>query len=550
MVVMYILGINCGLNRSFFHDSSACLLKDGKIVAFVEQERFDRVKHSHRFPKEAIEYCLRTAGIGMGDVDEVAMDSVPRDFLKSSFSRINKSFFTVDNMYGRALNFGIYAQNFRFLRAMKKIFPKKELWQIPHHLSHAASTYYVSGFKKANILTVDGRGENESTVFYFGDDGKIEKKWGRNYFDNHSFGVCYGIATQIIKMGKFGEGKTMGLAPYGKPTIDFSDTINYNGSSKKALADFSRVRTKFSKFARTGEEIKDIHKNLAASLQESLENTLVKITQEITDQTGNNNLCLAGGVALNCKANGTLIAQDFVKNIYVQPAAGDDGGALGSALQVYASLGYKPKFKMEHAYWGPEFSNDEIKSELKQSGFSYEYHDDISGTAAELIGKHEIVGWFQGRMEVGPRALGNRSILSNPTTKKMTDKVNDVKRRERWRPLAPSILEEAMGEYFENPYPSPFMILSFQVKDNKIKEVPAIVHVDGSTRPQSVTKRTNRRYYDLIKNFEKISSTPIVMNTSFNDRGEPIVCTPKEALNTFKKSQLKYLAIGNFLVKK
>jgi len=548
--MVYVLGVNPGFFKSF-HDSSACLIKDGRIVAFAEQERFDRIKHSNRFPKDAIRFCLRQAGIYPEDVDFISIGWNSKEFISSTFSSIGIHMLNLDNFYNRMLNYFLYHSNQNVIKILKHMFGKKDIFEIPHHLAHAASTFHVSGFKKSNILTIDGRGEFDSTVFFTGENNEIKKQWHKNFFDNHSFGLIYSLATKNLGLGKFGEGKTMGLAPWGKPTIDFSDVMRCDGSYHSVLADYSKVRFIFSAFHRKkNEKLQKKHKDLAASLQNALENTVLGLVEDIYKTTGNRTLCLAGGVALNCKMNGLIIQQDFVDDIYIQPAASDSGCALGAAMETYIILGYKSRFKMEHAYWGPEFSNEQIEEELKKNDFEYEYHDDIAGIVAELLAKNKIVGWFQGRMEVGPRALGNRSILANPTVEEMKDMVNDVKRREHWRPLAPSMLEESIEEYLENPYPSPFMILAFPVKEEKIREVPAIVHVDGSTRPQTVNKKTNSLYYELIKKFEELSSVPIVLNTSFNDRGDPIVCTPQEALETLSKTTLNYLAIGNFLVKK
>jgi carbamoyltransferase len=547
--MVYILGINPGL-MSTSHDSAACLLKDGKIIAFVEQERFDRIKHSSKFPIDAINYCLCKAGISQEDVDHVSLAWNTRELLESSFSSFGFHIFNFDNMVNRILSYMIARANMKASEVLNRLF-LNDITEVNHHLAHAASSYYTSGFKKANILTLDGRGEKESLAVFEGKNGDITRIDQKNFFNNFSLGLCYSLTTKILGLGRFGEGKTMGLAPWGDPKINISNIISYNGSFKDMKADFSKVRFGLSKFSRKKyEKIEEKHKNLAASLQKSLEDSVLNLVDEIYEQNGIPNMCLAGGVALNCKMNGLVLQQENIKDIFIQPAASDSGGALGSALHVYKSLGYKPKFKMEHVYWGPEFTNEEIERELKTSGLSYDYYDDISGIVAELLGKNEIVGWFQGRMEVGPRALGNRSILGNPTTKEMADKVNDVKNREHWRPLCPSILEKSAKEYLEDYYPSPFMILTFQVKKEKIKEAPAIVHVDGSTRPQTVSKKTNPRYHELIRKFEEISSVPIVLNTSFNDRGEPIVCNPRDAINTLKKSQLKQIAIGNYLVTK
>ncbi|MCK4240109.1 MAG: carbamoyl transferase, partial [Candidatus Atribacteria bacterium] len=268
------------------------------------------------------------------------------------------------------------------------------------------------------------------------------------------------------------------------------------------------------------------------------------------DETGIRRFCLAGGSALNCVGNGKLLEQDFVDEIFIQPAASDDGTAIGAAYLLYTAE-HKSRFKMEHAYWGPEYSNEEVEEVLKKFDFKFDYYDDIEGIVAELLNRGEIVGRFQGRMEIGPRALGNRSILANPTIPEMADEVNiKVKHREPWRPFAPSMLEESAKEYLKNSYPSPFMILSSKVIEEKQKEIPAVVHVDGTTRAQTVTKKINQRYYRLISEFEKVSGVPVILNTSLNDRGEPIVCSPFDAINTFKKTGLTYLAIENYMVRK
>lgn len=548
--MVYILGINPG-SFHYNHDSSACLIKDGEIIAFASEERFDRIKHSFNFPTNAITFCLNYAGISEDNVDYLAMNWVPKGLISSTFSSIGFHMFNLHNAFNRYVNLPSFISIVQAVNKLKKRFPGKKIFKIPHHLAHAASAFRVSGFKKSNILAIDGRGEKDAMSFFVGNDNIIEKQWSKNFFDNFSIGLCYTLATNILGLGRNGEGKTMGLAPYGKPILDFSDIIDYNGSVKSSIANYSKLWSRFIKFRRNPkDELTELHKNLAATLQKTLEDLIAKTVEEINNSSDIRTMCLGGGVALNCVTNGILLEKKLVKDIYVQPAASDDGGALGAALEAYALLGKESKTKMEHAYWGPEFSNEEIEQELKKTNQKFEFYNDIAGEAAELIAKGKTIGWFQGRMEIGPRALGNRSILADPRDLDMWKKVNAVKGREVWRPLAPSMLEDAIDEYFENPYPSPFMILSFTVKEDKVKEIPAVVHVDNTTRPQTVTKKTNPLYYDLIKNFEETTSVPLILNTSFNEKSEPIVCTPTDAIKTFNKTNLDYLVIGNYVVSK
>ncbi|HLE07161.1 MAG TPA: carbamoyltransferase C-terminal domain-containing protein [archaeon] len=543
---MYVLGVNPGVYRTN-HDSSACLIRDGKIVAFVSQERFDRIKHSHAFPNDAINWCLKYAGIKDNEVDIVAMNWDPKLFISSTFSFPSYAF-NLHNTFNRFLNMKLYQTTASSFRILENRFGKK-VKPIRHHLAHAASSYYVSGLKKSLILTMDGRGESDATVGWIGSDGnKIERLFGYDFFKNHSFGLCYTRMTKILGLGRFSEGKTMGLAPWGKPTFDFSDIISFNNGN--ILADYSKI-ARFEKYSRNKDEpLQDVHKNLAASLQKALQETILKLVEKMRDDAGIKNICLAGGTSLNCTTNGLIATSGLFDSVYLQPAASDDGAAMGAAMHAYVQAGGRPSTIMNHAYFGPEFTNEEIEKAIKESGEKYEYHEDITGVVSELLHKDKIVGWFQGRMEVGPRALGNRTILGNPTVAANTDRVNEVKSREKWRPLAPSILHGHEEKYFENGKLSPFMIMAFVVKPEKRSEIPAVTHVDGTARPQSVLKETNPKYFELISKFQKLSGVPIVLNTSYNDKSEPIVCTPQDAIRTFKITKMGYTAIGNFLLKK
>lgn len=541
---MYILG----LSKST-HDHAAALLKDGNIVAAAEEERFNRVKHTNAYPKNAINFCLNQEGIKLKDVDYVAQG------------------FT-DDISFKIIDGSVYVETIaRSNQNSLEIIRDNNYFFIPHHLSHAASCFRLSGFKKSNILTIDGQGEKETTAFFTGDNNKIERQWDipiqslktNNIDDMVSVGYVYNCVTRLLfgpyvanknTICTFNEGKTMALASFGEPILDFSEILNilnhenYKLNPRAIMLKFGNLVRKLS------QPLSQQHKNLAASLQFALEKSVLNLLKEIYDTTGDKTFCISGGVALNCKMNGELIKQDFVKNIFIQPASNDAGTAIGAALEAYAYLGYKSKYKMEHVYLGPEYSNEEIENILKSSGLKYDFFDDISGITAELLSNGKIIGWFQGRMEFGPRALGNRSILADPTDMETKKKVNSIKGRELWRPFAPSVIEQKANHYFENLMPSSFMLLTFKVKDEKKHEIPAVVHVDGTTRPQTLKKNTNPLFYDLLVKFEKEVNVPLVLNTSFNSANEPIVCTPIDAVKTFLKTGLDYLAIGNFIVEK
>lgn len=530
--MVYILGIH--EVHPHHHYPTAVLIKDGKIVAIGEKERlvrikdvigFSKLKPDQRNEKDIIDFCLDYAGIGIEDVDYIA----------HSFSW-NMNVHDNPN------------KNYRFSRYLKNKPPIVQKignhFYIPHHLAHAASCFRASGFEDSNILCVDLLGERETYSCFYGKENKIDKVSEILRVKNSIGSVYDNVSNKILGLE---EGKTMALAAYGKPTFDFSNILNVSSSSNFSINP-KKVLDELSCLVRKGkEEIKSEHKNLAASLQQALEKSMINLAKEAYEHSKNDNFCLAGGVALNCSMNGRIARQEFIKNIFVTPMAHDGGSALGAALETYALLGYKCKFKMEHTYYGPEYSDEEIKRELDSQKIGYSYHSDIAGIAAELIAKGNIIGWFQGRMECGPRALGNRSILANPSDKQMSLEVNKRKGREIWRPFGPSIIEERASEWFENARKSPFMTIAFQVKKDRIKEIPAAVHIDGTSRPQTVNKGVNEKYYKLIKEFENLTSIPLILNTSFNHASEPIVCSPKDAINSFLKMKLDYLAIGNYV---
>jgi carbamoyltransferase len=431
---------------------------------------------------------------------------------------------------------------------------------VEHHLSHVGSSFLCSGFKKSNVLSIDCSGEVTSTLLGLATESKITKL--KEVYNPNTLGLLYAMFTQFLGFEPDnGEYKVMGLASYGKPGVNMDGLIkvNRNGTftikddiwgSVKHYSDY--IINRFGQPKQKGTKYGEREANLAYGIQNLLEKTVLDLIKYMKRETGEDKLCLSGGVALNCKMNGRILASDLVSDLFVPPSPGDGGCAIGSALYFYHNLGYKVKEKMEHAYYGPEFTNDQILEDLKLYGIKdYEYIDDISGECGEIVSKGGIVGWFQGKMEWGPRALGNRSIVADPRNSKIKDKINEsIKFREMFRPFCPSMLDKAKEEYLEKAKESPFMILAFQVPEEKRKEIEGVVHVDGSVRPQTVKKEINPRFYKLIESFEEHTSTPIVLNTSFNVRGDPIVCDPRDALRTFYTCGLTHLAIGNYLIKK
>lgn len=561
---MYILGISGWKKRG--HDASACLIKDGELLYFVEEERLIRRKHSYDvLPHNSIGFCLNEAGISVEDLDYLAISwDYPHHYkIRKMNWKLNKK---------KLLDMILPKSIFDYENGPKIKF-------INHHLSHAYSAFRCSGFKDSLILVIDGQGEELSTSMWYGNKNNIEfqKGWGIG----NSLGYFYESVSDFVGLEPSEPGKLMGLTAYGKPKYSgkfFKKTKNGYESSigkikPKYMDEENLTRKKWRGFLsknigkrntkeiefknRFGLNLKNSPnfstkiKNLAASAQVSIEDIILHLIKLGLKENDSKNLCLGGGVALNCLSNGRVLTSGLVDNIFIQPAANDAGGSLGAAMELCSSLGHKSKFKLNNVYYGPKFSNKEIKNTLDDFRLKYEYHKDISGVGSELLSKDKILGWFQGRMEFGPRALGNRSILANPSDPKMKDKINKkVKHREWFRPFAPSILEGKQEKYLENSSYSPFMLFTFKVRKGRQKEVPAITHVDGTTRPQTVRKKINPLYHELIKKFESQTSLPVVLNTSFNTRGEPIVCTPIDAIETFYSSGLDYLLIGNYLVKK
>lgn len=538
---MNILGLN-----TFFgymkdgpaHDPSAALIKDGRLVAAVEEERFAGIKHAHgMIPRGAINYCFKAGGISWGDIDVVAFGWNPLHGLKMFPHQLVQH----PDYYlhkPRSLFVGYYWLKLHLLmeRAFRRITGYRgEIKFIDHHLAHACSAYYCSPFRKAKILTLDGGGEGNAGLLASGEGNKITRI--EDITAQNSLGDLYNEFTLYLGFDHGEEGTTMALASCGKPSLELREFIKIGKDYFKSVGrlEWRRKLRLFDGYSR---------EDIAASLQKKLEEAELALLNRLNEKVSSENLCIAGGVGLNCISNGKLLQHPSVSDIFIQPASGDSGVSLGAALHV---LGKHIDF--EHAYWGPEYSREEIEAVLKES--KLEYEETSVDEVAKLLSEGYIIGWFQGRMEWGPRALGNRSILADPRNAEMKDRINFwVKHRESFRPFAASLLEEAKEEYLMDAHSSPFMILGFYVQEEKRKEIPAVVHVDGTVRPQTVTKRANPKYYELIKSFEEITSVPVVLNTSFNNKGQPMIRDPRTALGTFASTGLDYLAIGDFLVRK
>lgn len=570
----YILGIN-----AYHADASAVLLKDGQIVAAVEEERFTRVKHSAGFPVLAVQYCLQRAGIEIGDVAHIGLSQVPSAHL------INKITFVLHN---RLL---FSHQGLDRLRSAEKICDVKtvlaesmnvressltmQFHNLEHHIAHMASAFLVSPFKQAAVISVDGFGDFCSTMLGQAEDVNIEEI-GSVMFP-HSLGLFYTAVSQYLGFDRYGdEGKVMGLAPYGEPAyldkmMDIakpSDTAAFELNLDYFTLDASGIEMSWDqgtphiaqvysgKFGEAfgpsrgyDEEITDHHRNIAASLQKCLEFHLFRILNDLHKRTGSPNLCMAGGVAYNSVANGLIKKNTPFRNLFVQPAAGDSGTALGVAFYIWNTLlGNQRNYVMRDSYLGPEYSEEDLEQALRSVGADYRRYDDIEERAAELLASGKIVGWFQDRMEFGPRALGNRSILADPRKEEIKDVLNlRIKHRESFRPFAPSVLQEYVEEYFEDSFESPFMLMVFKVRPEQRHNIPAIKHVDHTGRIQSVSKAANPKFWKLINSFRRQTGIPLLLNTSFNEN-EPIVCSPQDALQCFTTTQMDALVLGNFLL--
>ena len=590
-----ILGIS-----AFYHDSAATILIDGKIIAAAQEERFTRIKHDSNYPFNAIEFVLQYSNLKLNNVDAIVFFEKP--FLK--FERLLETYV------------GFAPRGFKSFCAAMPIWLKEKLFQknlllnklkehessfnnkdkiffSEHHLSHASSAFFPSPFKEAVILTADGVGEWATTTVAVGKDNQLDIK--KEIHFPHSLGLLYSAFTYYtgFKVNS-GEYKLMGLAPYGKPIyenkikelIDIKEDGTFKLDQKyfNYATGLTMTNNEFNKLFGQKErdpqnqEITEFHMDIAASIQKVTEEIMIKLTKSIRKEYGIKNLCLAGGVALNCVANGKILKEKIFENIWIQPAAGDAGGSLGAALAVWY-LDQKNKREvnlndeMRGSYLGSEYTQNQIEKELEEIGAEFETvnYDNLIDQTSKFISEEKAIGWFQGRMEFGPRALGARSILGDPRSDKMQKNLNlKVKYRESFRPFAPSILKEDLSNWFDMNVDSPYMLLVSTISQEKkiemtdeqkklfgidklnIKrsEIPAVTHVDYSARIQTVNKETNKRYYDLIKRFKEKTGCPVIVNTSFNVRGEPIVNTPTDAFNCFMGTELDYLIIGNCILDK
>ena len=556
--------ISLGINYSEMHDSAACIARDGHILFAVAEERLSRLKHDARFPSLSIEVCLAAAGIRADQLDFVcfgwppAIEAMKHDLKCMATGSLPLNYVDFVSTVRRNLN---HTRKQNGKKQFLARFPTKAQFRfVEHHLAHAISAYSFSGFDDAAVLVLDGRGAWEASSLWHGRDGRLEHVWTIPW--PNSLGLFYAQFTQYLGFQPYSdEWKVMGLAPYGEPGVNLRDFIipddnPYKVSTRLLLDDkpapLAGITARLGPQREAESEIDPKHKNLAFAVQDACEEAMMTLARAAVAKTGSRNICLAGGVALNSKANGKILSSGIVDRIFVQPAAGDDGVCLGAALAPYLDNGGKlPMHKMRHAYLGTENSDEEIEKALTTYKLRATRVADPAAAAAEMLANGKILGWVQGRMEFGPRALGARSILADPRDPEMNAKVNNaVKFREWWRPFAPSMLAEVAGEYIESATDSPFMILTAQVKPEKRSVIPSVTHVDGSARPQTVERDVNPLYWRLIREFGNRTGVPVVMNTSFNLRGEPIVSTPTDAVRTFFSSGMDALVIGNFVVEK
>lgn len=591
---MNILGISC-----FYHDAAAALLQDGKIIAAIAEERLSRKKHDNEFPRLATLFCLKQAGISSGDLDYVV-------FYEKPFVKFERIWMTILKMFPKTLNLFHQSMSQWLTRKLwiKEILRKEigisseKILFSEHHLSHASSAFYCSGFEEAAILTVDGVGEWTTASWGVGDKNGIRLLEEMQF--PHSVGLLYSAFTAFLGFEvNEGEYKVMGMAPYGVPRYEedvhhlleiFEDgslwlNMNYfthHTSTSRAYGDkfveifgpprepslpFFTLSTGWPSYF--GEKPSDVqaigeknqhYADIAASIQKVTEEILLKMVKHLHRRTGGKNLCMAGGVALNSVANGRILREGPFEKIYIQPAAGDDGGALGAALYAWHGLLKKPHNSvMNHAYWGQAYDAGEIERTLRDQSISYETcasEDALMERMVDALSSGKVIGFYQGRSEWGPRALGNRSILADPRRADMKDIVNTkIKFREPYRPFAPSVIEEETEKFFDlsnasQQTPARFMLYVCDVRKGKQSALPAITHVDGTARLQTVQRETNPRYHRLISSFGKATGVPVVLNTSFNLKGEPIVDSPRDALSTFHRSGLDMLVLENMIIRK
>ncbi len=578
---MIVIGIN-----SYHGDSSACLIRDGVLIAAAEEERFRRIKHWAGFPSESIKYCLAEAGISLTDVVHVAInqDSKANLWQKIGFTLARRPDLSlvIDRIKNKSERANVADE---LSRAVGTGF-SGEVHEVEHHMAHLSSALHVSPFDEAVVVSVDGFGDFASAAWGVGRGGEISID-DKVYFP-HSLGIFYQALTQWLGFPHYGdEYKVMGLAPYGQPTfmaemrhivllqedgsfklnLDFfrhhKDKVEYeweNGEPKVGALYSQALVDLLGPVRQKGEELTQRRRDIARSVQAMYEEAFFHLLDVLHKQHGSENLCLAGGCAMNSVANGKVYRNTPFKKVYIQSAAGDAGGAIGAAYSVWHKLGGKRGFVMDHAYWGPHFTDDDFSALLDRHAAALREQECevvhlpdeevLCEKTAEAIAEGKVIGWFQGRMEWGPRALGNRSILGDPRRADMKDILNlKIKRRESFRPFAPSILREAVPDWFEQDDDVPFMMQVYPIRKDRHELIPAVTHVDGSGRLQTVMAETNPRYHRLISVFGKMTGVPIVLNTSFNEN-EPVVCKPEEALDCFLRTKMDVLVMGNWMVRR
>ncbi len=579
MKPIYILGLSC-----YYHDSAACLVKDGEVIFAAHEERYTRKKHDEAFPENAIRQALDFAGITVDDLSAVGFYEKPLlkffdRILMTAFKVWPRGFFT----YQRAMQEWMMKKLWIPQNIQSELKYKGPILFTTHHESHAASAFYPSGLEDSAIVTVDGVGEWSTATIGHGKG--TEMKMLKEIQFPHSLGLLYSAITYYIGFKvNSAEYKVMGLAPYGEPKymkemrelIDIKDDGSFRLNMKYFTFEYGdrmtgrEIEKLFGQPTRKQESpLTQFHKDVARSLQEITDEAMMKIAAHAKKLTGSKNLCMAGGVALNCVANGKILRSGMFENIFIQPASGDAGGALGVALAIWHKhfKGARTK-KMEHVYLGNEYSDVEIRNFLDMQGIPYERYDDdkLIDTVAGLIAGENaeprietsadgsgaaVIGWYQGRMEYGPRSLGNRSIIADARNRENWQKVNlKIKFRESFRPFAPTVLEDKVSEWFDLDRESPYMLLVADTLPDKRALIPAVTHVDGSARIQTIRRDQNPKYYDLIKAFSDKTDCPVIINTSFNVRGEPIVESPKDALNCFLHTHMDYLVLGNCVIDK
>lgn len=574
---MYILGIN-----AYHGGASAAIIKDGQLIAAVEEERFTRQKYWAGFPTQSIQFCLKAAGINAQDLDHVGISRNPNaNLIKKVMFTVTRrpSLSLLKDRFKNAAKVGDLKSLLATALGIDITSLRAEFHNVEHHRAHMASAFFVSPFDEAAILSVDGMGDFVSTMTGSGKTSKLEVMETVNF--PHSLGNFYTVICQWLGFPKYGdEGKVMGLAPYGRPRymdqmtkilrwqrdgsfeldLDYFTTfadgnlMTWDGGTPTIPYLFNGNLVKLLGEGRQPHEpITEYHQDVAASLQQTLEEVEMAIILKLQQNTGQKNLCMAGGVALNSSFNGKILPCTGFEEIFIQPAAGDAGTSLGVCYYIYHQLLNQPRtYEMKDAYTGPDYTNAEVEAALKRYNLEAQTLDDevLCNQAADLVAAQNVVGWFQGKMEWGPRALGNRSIIADPRKAETKDILNArIKRREKFRPFAPAILAEATADYFDQSYPDPFMLKVYNIHPEKQAEIPAVTHVDGTGRLQTVEQHINPRYYGLIKAFGEKTGVPVVLNTSFNEN-EPIVCTPDEAIDCFVRTKMDALAIGNYLVKK